>query len=67
MMRLYVPLAIGLAIGLIVSTSAQQEKPSPGEQDRAQIVAGREGTTRGSFELVARVIGQFRDAGYNAR
>jgi hypothetical protein len=49
-MRRYLLLAIGLAIGLIVSTFAQQEKPSLSE-DRAQIVARREGTTTGSSNL----------------
>jgi hypothetical protein len=44
-------LAIGLAIGLIVSTFAQQKEPSLSEQDRSQIVAGREGTTRSSSAL----------------
>jgi hypothetical protein len=33
---------------LIVSTFAQQKEPSLSEQDHAQIVAGREGTTKGS-------------------
>ena len=41
-------LAIGLAIGLIVSTFAQQKEPSLSEQDRSQIVAGREATARNS-------------------
>ena len=50
-MKLHVLLAIGLAIGLIVSTFAQQKEPSLSEQDRAQIVAGREGTTRSSSAL----------------
>jgi len=50
-MKLHVLLAIGLAIGLIVSTFAQQKEPSLSEQDRAQIVAGRGGTTRGSSAL----------------
>ena len=50
-MKLHVLLAIGLAIGLIVSTFAQQKEPSLSEQDRAQIVAGREGTTKGSSAL----------------
>jgi D-alanyl-D-alanine carboxypeptidase len=40
-----------LAIGLIVSTFAQQKEPSLNEQDGAQIVAGREGTTKGSSAL----------------
>lgn len=64
-MRLYLLLAI--AIGLIVSTFAQQEKPSLSEQGRAQIVAGRERNHNGLVELVARVIGQFRDAECTAR
>jgi hypothetical protein len=34
-MKLHVLLAIGLAIGLIVSTFAQQKEPSLSEQDRA--------------------------------
>jgi len=50
-MKLHVLLAIGLAIGLIVSTFAQQKEPSLSEQDRAQIVAGPGGTTRGSSAL----------------
>ena len=50
-MKLHVLIAIGLAIGLIVSTFAQQKEPSFSEQDRAQIVAGREGTTKGSSAL----------------
>src|SRR6266478_5375603 len=50
-MKLHVLLAIGLAIGLIVSTFAQQKELSLSEQDRAQIVAGRGGTTRGSSAL----------------
>ena len=35
-MKLHVLLAIGLAVGLIVSTFAQQKEPSPSEQDGAQ-------------------------------
>jgi CubicO group peptidase (beta-lactamase class C family) len=50
-MKLHALLATGLAIGLIVSTFAQQKEPSLSEQDRAQIVAGREGTTKGSSAL----------------
>jgi hypothetical protein len=50
-MKLHLLLAIGLAIGLIVSTFAQQKEPSLSEQDRAQIVAGREGTRKGSSAL----------------
>jgi len=50
-MKLHVILAIGLAFGLIVSTFAQQKEPSLSEQDRAQIVAGGGGTTRGSSAL----------------
>ena len=50
-MKLHILLAIGLAIGLIVSSFAQQKEPSLSEQDRAQIVAGREGTTKGSSAL----------------
>ena len=50
-MKLHVILAIGLAIGLIVSTFAQQKEPSLSEQDPAQIVAEREGTTKGSSAL----------------
>ena len=50
-MKLHVILAIVLAIGLIVSTFAQQKEPSLSERDRSQIVAGREGTTRGSSAL----------------
>jgi len=47
-MKLHVLLAIGLAIGLIVSTFAQQKEPSLSEQDRSQIVGGREATARNS-------------------
>ena len=50
-MKLQVVLAVGLAIGLIVSTFAQQKEPALGEQDPAQIVAGPEGTTKGSPAL----------------
>ena len=35
-MKLHVLLAIGLAVGLIVSTYAQQKEPSLSEQDDAQ-------------------------------
>ena len=44
-MKLQVLLSIGSTIGLIVSTFAQQKEPLS-EQDRAQIAAGREGTTK---------------------
>jgi D-alanyl-D-alanine carboxypeptidase len=44
-MKVHVLLSIGSAIGLIVSTFAQQKEPLS-EQDRAQIAAGREGTTK---------------------
>ncbi|MGA7904740.1 MAG: serine hydrolase domain-containing protein, partial [Terrimicrobiaceae bacterium] len=50
-MKLHVVIALGLAIGLIVSTFAQQKEPALGEQDPAQIVAEREGTTKGSSAL----------------
>ena len=50
-MKLHVLLAIGLAIGLIVSTFAQQKEPSLSEQDRAQIVTGPGGATKGSSAL----------------
>jgi hypothetical protein len=50
-MKLHVVVAIGLAVGLIVSTFAQQKEPSLSEQDRAQIVAGREGITKDSSAL----------------
>jgi len=50
-MKLHVLLAIVLAIGLIVSTFAQKKEPSLSEQERSQIVAGAEGTTKGSSAL----------------
>jgi len=50
-MKLHVILAIVLAIGLIVSTFAQKKEPSLSEQERSQIVAGAEGTTKGSSAL----------------
>ena len=50
-MKLHGLLAIGLAIGLIVSTFAQQKEPSLSEQDRAQIVTGPGGATKGSSAL----------------
>ncbi len=49
-MKLHVLLAIGLAIGHSVPAFAQQREPSPSEQG-AQVVAGREGTTKGSSAL----------------
>jgi D-alanyl-D-alanine carboxypeptidase len=50
-MKLHVLVAIGLAIGLIVATFAQQKEPSLSEQDRSQTITEREGTTRGSSAL----------------
>ena len=50
-MKLHLLLAIGLAIGLLVSSFAQQKEPSLSKQDRAQIVAGPEGTRKGSSAL----------------
>jgi D-alanyl-D-alanine carboxypeptidase len=50
-MKLHVLPAIGLAIGLIVSTFAQQKEPSLSEQDRAQIVTGPGRATKGSSAL----------------
>jgi D-alanyl-D-alanine carboxypeptidase len=50
-MKPHVLLAIGLAIALIVTTSAQQKEPPLNEQERAQIVAEREETTKGSSAL----------------
>ena len=50
-MKLHALVAIGYAIGLIVSTFAQQKEPSLSEQDRAQIVVEPRGTTRGSSAL----------------
>ena len=50
-MKLHVLLANGLALGRIVSTFAQQKEPSLSEQDRAQIVTGAGGATKGSSAL----------------
>jgi D-alanyl-D-alanine carboxypeptidase len=49
-MKLHVLLAIGLAIGLLVSTFAQQKEPSL-KQESSQIVAGPGGSTGGSSAL----------------
>jgi CubicO group peptidase (beta-lactamase class C family) len=50
-MKLYVALAIGLAIGPSVSTFAQQKESSLSKQDREQSVMGREGTAKDSSAL----------------
>jgi hypothetical protein len=50
-MKLHVLLVNGLALGRIVSTFAQQKEPSLSEQDGAQIVTERGGTTSGSSTL----------------
>ena len=42
---------VGLATNFALPAFAQQKEPSLSEQDRAQIVAGREATTRGSSAL----------------
>ena len=55
-MKLHALLAVGYAIGLNVSTFAQQEEPSLSEQDRAQSVVEPGGTTTDSSAL--KPIGQ---------